>query len=324
MLKRQLIGAAAMLCAFIMCTSRCEAWNSTGHELVAQIAYDQLSPETKSAIVTILKAHPRLNEDLLHDEVRAKDDDLAMFLRAATWPDMVRYVLHPMTRTEHHSKWHYVDFPFEQDGVKGPVPDLQWDGQSDPANLVQAMQKVLIQLKDPQTPKDRKAIDMCWVEHLVGDIHQPLHATSWFSKEFPHGDQGGNLVVVELPNKEIVNLHYYWDSIEGMSLDPEQIRKTADRIEAEHPLAGLKDQVADLSVVDWAKESRGLAEKVAYLNGTLPHAHVERIQGATTLPSEAPQLPEGYAQTALATADLRVALGGYRLAAVLDKIAKGN
>jgi hypothetical protein len=131
-------------------------------------------------------------------------------------------------------------------------------------------------------------------------------------------------VVVELPNKEIVNLHYYWDSIEGMSLDPEQIRKTADRIEAEHPLAGLKDQVADLSVVDWAKESRGLAEKVAYLNGTLPHAHVERIQGATTLPSEAPQLPEGYAQTALATADLRVALGGYRLAAVLDKIAKGN
>ena len=322
MLKRQFVVAAAMLCAFVLSASRCFAWNSIGHELVAQIAYDQLSPDTKAAILTILKHHPRVNQDLLGDEVRAKDDNLAMFLRAATWPDMVRYPAHPLTHLENHPRWHYVDFPFEQDGVKGPQPNLQWDGHSDPANLVQAMQKALTELKNPQTDPVRKAIDICWVEHLVGDIHQPLHATSWFSKEYPQGDQGANLVVIQLPNKEILTLHSYWDSIEGMSMDPDDIRKTADRIEAAHPASEFKDRVADLSVVDWAHESRALAETVVYLNGTLPHA--VRVPGPTTLPSDAPQLPDGYAQTALATADRRVALAGYRLVAVLDKIAKGD
>jgi hypothetical protein len=227
-----------------------------------------------------------------------------------------------MNHTEHHSRWHYVDFPFEQDGVKGPQPNLQWDGKSDPANLVQAMQKALTELKNPQTPAPRKAIDLCWVEHLVGDIHQPLHATSWFSKEYPQGDQGGNLVAMK-NGDEVENLHFFWDSIEGMSMDPEQIRKTADRIEAEYPLSKLKDRAADLSVVDWAHESRALAQSVAYLNGTLPH--VTRTPGpGATMPSEAPALPTGYAQAALATADERVALAGYRLAAVLDQIAKEN
>jgi len=42
------------------------------------------------------------------------------------------------------------------------------------------------------------------------------------------------------------------------------------------------------------------------------------------LPTTAPELPAGYAQTALATADERIALAGYRLAAVLDQIAKEN
>ena len=286
------------------------------------IIYGTLSPSTKAAIVTILKSHPRLNEDLLHDEVRAKDDDLAMFLRAATWPDMVRYPAHPMTHTEHHSKWHYVDFPIETDGVKGPQPSLQWDGHSDPANLVEAWQKALAELKNPQTAKDRKAIDVCWVEHLAGDIHQPLHATSWFSNEFPQGDQGGNLDVIQLENKEIVNLHYYWDSVEGMSMDPADIRKIADRIESEHPAAALKDRAADLSVVDWAHESLALARSVVYQNLKLPHA--TREPGGAPLPTTAPELPAGYAQTALATADERIALAGYRLAAVLDQIAKEN
>ncbi len=322
MLKSRFVGAAAMLCALMVCASRCNAWNSTGHEIVAQIAFDQLSPGTKTAIITILKGHPRLNEDLLHDEVRAKDDDLAMFLRAATWPDMVRFPAHPLTHLENHPKWHYVDFPIDTEGEKGPQPNLQWDGKSDPANLVQAMQKALTELKSPQTAKDRKAIDICWVEHLVGDIHQPLHATSWFSKEFPQGDQGGNLDVIELENKQVVNLHYYWDSAEGMSMDPEQIRKIANRIENEHPASTLKDRTADLSVVDWAQESLALAKNVVYLNGKLPHA--TREPGGAPLPTTAPELPAGYAQTGLATADERIALAGYRLAAVLDQIAKEN
>jgi S1/P1 nuclease len=311
--------ALAIFCVVGFVTPRCEAWNSTGHELVAQVAYDQLTPAAKAEIIAILKQHPRLNEDLLNDNPRAKDDNLAMFLRAATWPDMVRYPAHPMHHVEHHGPWHYVDFPFETDGVHGEQPEIEWDGHSDPANLFQAMDKALAELKDPQTPPQRKAIDVCWVEHLVGDIHQPLHASSWFSKEYPKGDQGGNLVMIRTEDNQTMPLHTYWDDVEGLSLDPSVIRKTADRIEAAHPPAELKDKVADLSPVDWAKESYALAKSVAYQNGTLPHiTKAEWTKDA----SGTPPLPAGYHQQALATADLRIALGGYRLAAVLEEVAK--
>lgn len=30
--------------------------------------------------------------------------------------------------------------------------------------------------------------------HLVGDLHQPLHCTTYVSAYFPNGDMGGNLI----------------------------------------------------------------------------------------------------------------------------------
>jgi S1/P1 Nuclease len=301
-------------------TSSCYAWNSTGHEVVAQIAYDQLSPQARAAVFAVLRNHPRLNEDLLSDSDRAQDTGLAMFLRAATWPDMVRFFTNPLMHTENHPKWHYMDFPFELDGVQGPMPDVHWNGHSDPANLPQAMDKMLAELKDPTTPKDRKAIDMCWVEHLVGDIHQPLHATSLFSKEFPRGDQGGNQVFVKNAKNVSMPLHTYWDDVVGMALDYNSIRKIADRIEAEHPAAQLKDQVSDPSLIDWAKESFETAKSVVYMNGTLPH--VTKTE-AISDPNSVPVLSAEYQEQSIATADMRIALAGGRLAALLEQVAKG-
>ena len=48
--------------------------------------------------------------------------------------------------------------------------------------------------------------------HYVGDIHQPLHATSRVNHEFPQGDRGGNSV--PLPSVDgAKNLHSVWDSV---------------------------------------------------------------------------------------------------------------
>ena len=41
---------------------------------------------------------------------------------------------------------------------------------------------------------DLASYDLPWLVHLTGDVHQPLHCTSRFTKPQPHGDQGGNLV----------------------------------------------------------------------------------------------------------------------------------
>jgi len=48
--------------------------------------------------------------------------------------------------------------------------------------------------------------------HYIGDIHQPLHATSRVDPQYPKGDAGGNFVA--LPVKSgAKNLHSVWDSV---------------------------------------------------------------------------------------------------------------
>ena len=47
--------------------------------------------------------------------------------------------------------------------------------------------------------------------HVIGDIHQPLHASTFFSEKYPEGDRGGNLFMVQFQNKT-VNWHSVWDS----------------------------------------------------------------------------------------------------------------
>lgn len=37
-----------------------------------------------------------------------------------------------------------------------------------------------------------KARQLRFLIHMVGDIHQPLHAATLYSNEFPRGDLGGN------------------------------------------------------------------------------------------------------------------------------------
>jgi len=322
---RQFAIVCLMTLTILSVAPRAGAWNSTGHEIVAQIAFDNLTPDAKAKIIAALKHHPRYGKDLIAGAATGEDLDRAAFLRAATWPDMVRSRMNPMEPKEDHPHWHYVDYPYDLDGVKGEAVVPQWDGTSVPDNLLQAMQKLRKELADPQTPKDRIAIDLCWIEHLTGDIHQPLHAVSEFSKEFPDGDRGGNSQIVSNPGDVIkdtptLNLHTFWDDIEGLSLDPAVIKQNADRIEAAHPAAEFGDRVTNLDVAAWAQESLELARTKVYLDGKLPHT--TRDQGGPP-PDEAPALPADYESNARATADMRIALGGYRLAAILEEIAKG-
>ncbi len=52
---------------------------------------------------------------------------------------------------------------------------------------------------------------MRYLIHILGDIHQPLHASTLVSKRFPNGDQGGNLFLIKY-NQNIDNLHKLFDS----------------------------------------------------------------------------------------------------------------
>ena len=48
--------------------------------------------------------------------------------------------------------------------------------------------------------------------HYVGDIHQPLHASTRVNSKYPTGDRGGNSF--PLTSKDGINeLHAVWDSL---------------------------------------------------------------------------------------------------------------
>src|SRR3954469_4351682 len=68
------------------------AWNATGHEVVAELAWKDLKPAARDKVTAILKEHPLYAAQLVPNGAGPNPDDLPMrvFMRSGTWPDIVR------------------------------------------------------------------------------------------------------------------------------------------------------------------------------------------------------------------------------------------
>ena len=125
--------------------------------------------------------------------------------------------------------------------------------------------------------------------HYVGDIHQPLHATSRVDHEYPKGDRGGNSF--PLPMKDGANeLHAVWDSVgyewtgyEHLPFsdsDWNQYGEWASRLFNDYPIAD--DDAQNLDVVSWADESFKISETFVYKgikeNEALPDEYVQKCK----------------------------------------------
>lgn len=301
-------------------------WNATGHEVVALVAWDNMSPAARERATQLLKEHPQYNLFLINKSVSDPAEAAkTTFALAATWPDIVRSTtLSPKNHLYHHPYWHYSDTPYVSDdyppGAAEPkMPSDKWEPGDEPQNLFQAYHKVKAELADPKVKEEDKAIDLAWIEHVVGDIHQPLHAVSWYSKEYPHGDQGGNLVIINI-NGHIDGLHWTWDGMLG-GYEPMNYRvmeEIAGKAEKENPASGFTDQIKDLTVTDWAAESFKASKEIVYAGGHLPHITKAQLQEDRLTP--VPELPKEYMEKAVPLAKQRAALAGYRLAAVLNDL----
>lgn len=80
-------------------------------------------------------------------------------------------------------------------------------------------------LKSAGQSDNVRSYDLVWLLHIVGDVHQPLHATPRFTKELrlkyqlagttDLGDRGGNEETVSAATGETMALHAYWDGMFG-------------------------------------------------------------------------------------------------------------
>ena len=327
---RRIIGLGVL--AILLPAANAGAWIDTGHKIIAMIVWDELTPAAKARVTEILKQHPRYEKDLLQNAPEGLSDaDAAKyaFATAATWPDMVRSQYNPMHTLYNHPNWHYIDIPFVVDNQPLPPPHetaTQDAAPAGPTNVVEALTKNVADLKDANVSESDKAIALCWVLHLIGDIHQPLHAAMLVSPQYPYGDQGGNLILVlrdpPYANSR-TNLHLLWDELPGQykSLDMDSNIAQGLRNDPRYTREKLKDALAMKDYMAWANESHELAVKYAYLDGKLQGANAHPKNGETRSDT-IPGLPPRYVQTAEEIAMQRVILAGYRSADMLNEMFK--
>lgn len=151
-------------------------WDALGHALVAELAERQLSPEAQAQIAQLLpdEAEPRLGS-------------------IASWADEVRK---EEPAYSHTGPLHYVNFKGE---CRSNPPQDCPDGQC----AIGAITRYAAILGDESQPQAARAEALKFVVHVVGDLHQPLHAGH-------RNDRGGNQFQVNYRGKGS-NLHRVWD-----------------------------------------------------------------------------------------------------------------
>src|ERR1051325_3696955 len=80
-------GKSVLVVLSILFAPAVLAWDSPGHETVAAIAWKTMKPTTQKKVSAILEGAQE--HDCLK-ELGAGGDPRAYFIRAATWPDVVR------------------------------------------------------------------------------------------------------------------------------------------------------------------------------------------------------------------------------------------
>ena len=311
LLLRYYIPALAGLALLGFAAPRVSAWNGTGHMVVADIAYDNLTPKTKAAVDALLQKHRDYALWMSEMPAGYTDKGRFAFMKASTWPDDIRKT------PDDRPIWHYIDLPVIAPGY---TPDPAAILVVTPNAETQiAVEDALLSTKSATDP-DRAAA-LCWVEHLIGDVHQPLHDSSFFSVQFPKGDKGGNDEslaagsVDKDPLESAANphrLHALWDDLLGAAKDPADIQALAGPLETPAYGRGTFPQLAAHKTVhEWVVEGTGLAQKYVYVNETLPMTPTGTEKAEVTL-------PPGYLDTAHKIADRQIALAGLRLADTLN------
>lgn len=301
--------ALVLLCLATV-SPKADAWNATGHMAVAGIAYDGLTPKTKFAVNALLarqRDYPKWMTDLPAGYI---DRARYAFMRASTWPDEIRKT------PDDRPTWHYSDIAIVAPGYT-PDPAALLPQTPNAETQIVAESKLLT---DKTATDGERAFALCWVEHLVGDVHQPLHSASLFASVFPKGDKGGNSeqllpgAVDSDPIEKAAqpkNLHALWDDLLGVTKDPTDIDKIAARLEAPAFAPAMFPQLAaHPDVHDWLVESNALA-KDAYQIGI-------ELLAPTTDGKANVILPPDYLPKAHGVADRQVALAGLRLAVLLN------
>jgi hypothetical protein len=189
---RQVPGFYVVLALLMLTPLRALAWSPEGHEIVALVALQELTPAARSQIARLLGSP-------------------AMMVHDASWADEIR------DHRPETGPWHYVDIPLEAFGY-----DASRDCPRHDCVVAQIENDVRI-VADLKLDERRRTEALRFLIHFVADIHQPLHAED-------NDDKGGNAVRVALGRRRS-SLHRVWDGdvVEALGFDGGRVADALER-----------------------------------------------------------------------------------------------
>ena len=345
--------SATLCAASLLLPTKAFAWADGGHKTVALIAWEKLDTKERKWIADLLKQHPTYDvhfaapmKEELGEKVDEASEQRFLFAQASIWPDMIRPPRgskDPNPYEQYHRPlWHYVDIPILADEstrseFRQPLvdPNFEWKpGGADfleiNLNAAQVLLKALHDIHDTSIPAPKRAVMVCWLFHVLGDVHQPCHSAALFvAKKLWTGDRGANGVSIKgLPTRP---LHAYWDGLPGAH--GTDLAHAYDNARAWLNTAALKKAGEDGASVSspeaWVRESWASAKQNVY-----PPYLIKAIGEAksafyskdgqkfysVTAKVDHDDLVK-YEANALAVAKERVVIAGYRLAEAVKKVS---
>jgi hypothetical protein len=210
------------------------AWGRTGHAIIGHAAVADLETSKLARAMDILGVSTAAELPAAVEE-------------ACYWPDTVR----------ENSQWawsaplHFVNIP---------RASKHYDRQRDCPDgrcAPEAILKYAAALSRPGLEPESRWRAFAWLCHLVGDLHQPLHAGF-------RDDRGGNLIEVDF-HGERYNLHRFWDR----TLADERLAgqgQSAFQLDPWLEPAAAAPWIP-VDVAAWTEESHALAATRAYPPG---------------------------------------------------------
>jgi hypothetical protein len=287
--------ALLLVCAIILLPHDALAWGDEGHAVVALIAEHYLDPKVHEQVRVLLEGD---SSGLVADRSMAGE---------SVWADRYRDSDRDGARARYEAtrRWHYVDLELDGPNVTRACYGRPLLPAGTPASagvagdcIVDKIDQFQAELSDARSSRDERRVALQFVLHLVGDLHQPLHAAD-------DHDQGGNLELVDAPGLSAGNLHQYWDTqfVQALGSDP---RTIADMLIGRISPSDQKSWQSG-TTADWALESFAVARSIAFRS--LPVAYETHHY----------HLSEDYVHRAQEAVPLQLERAGVRLAFILNK-----
>ncbi|KAF5751918.1 Endonuclease 2 2 isoform 1 [Tripterygium wilfordii] len=261
-------------------------WGADGHHTICKIAQSRLSEAAADAVKELLPAFA--------------ENDLAS---VCSWADQVRFHYHWSAPLHFINTPGVCNFDYnrdckDEDGVKGRCV----------AAAINNYTTELLTYKQDSSKSDYNLTEsLLFLSHFMGDIHQPLHCGY-------AADRGGNDIEIHWYTRK-QNLHHVWDV---------NIIETAEERFYDSNVDEFADSIQKNITTGWADlvpkwetcSSNQITCPDVYASESIKAACDWSYKGVT----EGSTLEDDYFLSRLPIVKLRLAQGGVRLAATLNRI----